>query len=63
MAKLGFTAADYALGHTKLFLRPVVLARLEALREASERSLVALGGHLTMFVKYMKKCKTWIMSF
>ena len=29
-------------------------------RRAFGRSPGALGGHLTLFDKYVKKCKTWI---
>ena len=30
LTKLGFSSSDYALGHTKLFLRPAVHAKLQA---------------------------------
>ena len=32
-------------------------------RRAFGRSPGALGAHLTLFDKYVKKCKIWIMSF
>ena len=32
-------------------------------RRAFGRSPGALGAHLTLFDKYVKKCKTWIMTF
>ena len=31
-------------------------------RRAFGRSPGALGAHLTLFDKYVKKCKTWIMT-
>ena len=32
-------------------------------RRAFGRSRGALGAHLTLFDKYVKKCKTWIIMF
>ncbi|KAL1519148.1 hypothetical protein AB1Y20_003408 [Prymnesium parvum] len=51
MGKLGFSTKDYALGHSKLFLRPGVHAKLRALREAAmlrrlTRCQAALRGGL-----------------